>query len=216
MTTRGYVMVIVYGQPPTRALRIIWMLEEMGLPYEVREIDFATRAEDPDFIDANPVGSFPALRDGDVTMMESCAILEYLGGRYGPTTLTPTPDDPSYPAYLTYLHFGEASLAGPMNVIIATRFYAPEAQRQHWGVGFAVDNFLRKSVALARRLGESPYLAGSHFTAADISCGYAIGFARSLGVGERLDPVLIAYLDRLLDRPAYKRAAAVGAMRVRA
>lgn len=209
-------MITVYGQPPTRALRIIWMLEEMGLPYEVRTVDFARRAEDTDFIDANPIGSFPAIRDGDVTMMESCAILEYLGGRYGPTPLAPMPNDPSYPAYLTYLHFGEASLAGPMNVLIATRFYAPEAHRQHWGVGFSVDNFLRKATALTRKLSESPYLAGPDFTAADISCGYAIGFARGLGVGERLDPVLVDYLDRLVDRPAYKRATAVGAMQIQA
>ena len=201
-------MITVYGQPPTRALRVIWMLEEMGVPYQIKEVDFASRAEDPDFIDANPVGSFPALRDGDVTMMESCAILEYLGGRYGPTPLAPRPDDPNYPAYLTFLHFGEASLAGPMNVILATRFYAPEAQKQHWGASYAVDNFVRKSAALTRRLGESPYLAGSDFTAADISCGYAIGFARNLGVGERLHPALVAYLDRLVDRPAYKRAVA--------
>ena len=208
-------MITVYGQPPTRALRVIWMREEMGIPYEVRAVDFAARAEDADFIDANPVGSFPALRDGDVTMMESCAILEYLGGRYGPTPIAPGPDDPSYPAYLTYLHFGEASLAGPMNVIIATRFYAPEAHKQHWGTGFAIDNFVRKSAALTRRLGQSPYVAGPHFTAADISCGYAIGFARSLGVGERLDRLLVGYLDRLIERPAYKRAAAAGNAQVR-
>jgi glutathione S-transferase len=208
-------MITVYGQPPTRALRVIWMLEEMGVPYEVRSVDFAARAEDAEFIDANPVGSFPALRDGDVTMMESCAILEYLGGRYGPTPLAPTPNNPSYSAYLTFLHFGEASLAGPMNVIIATRFYAPETQKRHWGVGYAVDNFVRKSAALRRRLDESPYLAGPDFTAADISCGYAIGFARSLGVGESLDPVLADYLDRLVARPAYKRAAVAGTMQIR-
>jgi glutathione S-transferase len=192
------------------------MLEEMGLPYEVRSVDFAARAENTDFIDANPAGSFPALRDGDVTMMESCAILEYLGGRYGPTPLVPRPDDPSYPAYLTFLHFGEASLAGPMNIFIATRFYAPQAQKQHWGTSFAVDNFVQKSVAPTRRLETSPYLAGPDFTAADISCGYAIGFARTLGVGERLDPVLVSYLDKLVDRPAYKRAAATGRMQIRA
>jgi glutathione S-transferase len=208
-------VITVYGQPPTRSLRVIWMLEEMAVPYEVRRVDFATRTEDADFIDANATGSFPALRDGDVTMMESCAILEYLGGRYGPTPLAPTPNDPSYPAYLTFLHFGEASLAGPMNVIIATRFYAPEAHKQHWGTGFAIENFVRKSAAMVRRLAESPYLAGPDFTAADISCGYAIGFARSLGVGERLDPILVDYLEKLTDRPAYKRAAAVGAMQIR-
>jgi len=202
-------MITVYGAPPTRALRVLWMLEEMGLTYEVRRVDFATRDQDPDFVDANPAAAFPAMRDGEVAMMESCAILEYLAARYGPTPLAPDPDDPTFPAYLTYLHFGEASLAGPMNVVIASRFMAPEADRKNWGAGWVVDNFVRKSAALVRRLGESPYLAGPEFTAADISCGYAIGFARSLGAGDRLDPSLGDYLARLTARPAYQRAAAL-------
>jgi glutathione S-transferase len=70
---------------------------------------------------------------------------------------------------------------------------------------------VRKSAALTRRLSESLYLAGPNFTAADISCGYAIGFARGLGVGERMHPVLLEYLERLTERPAYKRAAATRA-----
>jgi glutathione S-transferase len=201
-------MITVYGHPPTRALRVIWMLEEMGVPYQLAKVAFAARADDAEFMQANPIGSFPALRDGDVTMTESCAILQYLGTCYGPTPLAPAPDDPSYPAYLSFLHLGEASLCGPMNVIIATRVSAPAADKQHWGVSYAVENFLRKSIAVTRRLAEHPYLAGPHFTAADISCGYAIGFARSLGVGDRLDPALVDYLDRLVDRPGYKRAAA--------
>jgi len=202
-------MITVYGAPPTRALRVLWMLEEMGLTYEVRRVDFATRDQDADFVDANPAAAFPAMRDGEVAMMESCAILEYLAARYGPTPLAPDPDDPTFPAYLTFLHFGEASLAGPMNVVIASRFMAPEADRKNWGAGWVVDNFVRKSAALVRRLGESPYLAGPEFTAADISCGYAIGFARSLGAGDRLDPSLGDYLARLTARPAYQRAAAL-------
>ena len=201
-------MITVYGAPPTRALRVLWMLEEMGLPYEVRRVDFATRDQDPDFVDANAAAAFPAMRDGEVAMMESCAILEYLAARYGPTPLAPGPDDPTFPAYLTFLHFGEASLAGPMNVVIASRFMAPEADRKNWGAGWVVDNFVRKSAALVRRLGESPYLAGPDFTAADISCGYAIGFARTLGAGDRLDPSLGDYLARLTARAAYQRAAA--------
>ena len=77
------------GNRTTRALRVIWMLEEMSVPYKSRKVDFAARGEDAEFLDASPVRSFPALRDGDVTMTESCAILEYLGGRYGPTPLAP-------------------------------------------------------------------------------------------------------------------------------
>jgi glutathione S-transferase len=203
-------MITVYGAPPTRALRVLWMLEEMGLPYEIRRVDFAARAEDAEFTAINPAAAFPAMRDGEVAMMESCAILEYLAARYGPTPLAPAADDPAFPAYLSFLHFGEASLAGPMNVIIASRFLAPEGEKRNWGAGWVVDNFVRKSAALVQRLGESPYMAGPEFTAADISCGYAIGFARSLGAGDKLDPVLGEYLARLTARPAYQRAAAHG------
>jgi glutathione S-transferase len=63
-------MVVVYGTPPTRSLRVIWMLEEVGQPYEVRGVDFAKRMEDPEFLKASPTGSFPGIRDGDVRMTE--------------------------------------------------------------------------------------------------------------------------------------------------
>ena len=201
-------MITVYGVPPTRALRVLWMLEEMELPYKVRRVDFATRHEDADFIAVNPVGTFPAIQDGKVTMTESCAILEYLAARYGPTTLVPAPHDPAYPDYLTFLHFGEASLAGPMNVIVASALRAPEGQKQNWGATHAVDNFVRKSAVLVRRLNESPYLAGPNFTAADISCAYALGLARVIGAEDDLDPVLGEYMDRLTARPAFERASA--------
>lgn len=199
-------MIIVYGAPPTRSLRVVWMLEEMGLPYEVRPIEFTKRLEDIEFLEASPTGSFPGIRDDEVRMMESCAILEYLGAKYGPTPLAPSFSDPGYPAYVSFLHFGEASLSGPLNVALASRFLAPEDQKQNWGAQFAIDLFLRKSAALAGPLGKHPYVAGDHFTAADISCGYAAGFGRFLGVEDRLNPVVQDYHQRLTDRPAFRRA----------
>ncbi len=199
-------MIIVYGVPPTRSLRAIWMLEEMGLPYEVRAIDFGRRMDDTEFLAASPTGSFPGMRDGDVRMMESCAILEYLGAKYGPTPLAPVLGDAAYPAYMSYLHFGEASLSGPLNVALAARFFAPDDQKQNWGSQFAIDLFVRKSVALAGPLRDHPYVAGEHFTAADISCGYAAGFGRFLGIEERLDPAVRDYYQRLTERSAFQRA----------
>ncbi|MGH7069433.1 MAG: glutathione S-transferase family protein [Acetobacteraceae bacterium] len=199
-------MITVYGAPPTRALRVVWMLEEMGLPYEVRPLDFASRMEDKGFLEASPTGAFPGFRDGDVRMMESCAILEYLGAKYGPTPLTPRFGDPAYPAYMMFLHFGEASLLGPLNVALASRFFAPEDQKQNWGAQNAIESFVRKSGALAEPLGRHPYIAGDRFTAADISCGYAAGFGRFLGVEERLDPAVRDYHQRLKERPALQRA----------
>jgi glutathione S-transferase len=199
-------MITVFGTPPTRAMRIIWMLEEMGLPYDLRPVAFEKRLSDPEFIAASPTGAFPAVRDGDVRLMESCAILEYLGAKYGPTPLTPSPGDASYPAYIVYLHFGEASLSAPLNVTIGTRFFAPDNEKENWGSRFAIDNFVRKSSALLAPLSQSPYLAGDTFTAADISCGYALGLAKFLGVEDRLDPKLREYAALLGERPAFQRA----------
>lgn len=201
-------MITVYGAPPTRALRVIWMLEEMGLPYQVRPVDFAKRHQDAEFMDVSPAGAIPAMKDGEVRMVESCAITEYLGARYGPTPLIPSPADPAYPAYLSFLHFGEASLAAPLNVTVGSRFFAPDDQKRNWGASFAIDLFLGRSAALVRALRDKPYVAGDAFTAADISCGFAIGVSRLLGFFDRLDPILAEYFRRLTERPAYGRAAA--------
>jgi glutathione S-transferase len=200
-------MITVYGTPPTRAMRVVWMLEEMGLPYELRPVEFEKRFSDAEFLEVSPTGAFPGLRDGDVRLMESCAILEYLGAKYGPTPLTPRPGDASYPAYVAYLHFGESSLSAPLNVAIATRFFAPDDQKENWGARFAIDNFVRKSAALLGPLAERPFIAGDTFTAADISCGYALGLPRFLGFEDRLDPKLREYVGRLAQRPAFQRAA---------
>jgi len=200
-------MITVYGTPPSRSMRVIWMLEEMGLPYTVRSVDFQKRLDDAEFVEASPTGSFPGIRDGDVCLMESCAILEYLGAKYGPTPLTPAREDPGYSAYISYLHFGEASLSAPLNVTIGTRFFAPEDQKENWGSQFAMDLFVRKSAALLVPLRRGPYVAGHTFTAADISCGWALGLARFLGFEERLDPALLEYVGRLSQRPAFQRAA---------
>jgi glutathione S-transferase len=201
-------MITVFGAPPTRALRVLWMLEEMGLPYTLRRVDFASRFDDSEFIEASPAGAMPAIVDGDVRMMESGAILEYLGARYGPTPLVPGPDDPSWPAYLSFLHFGESSMLAPLNVAIGTRFYAPEEEKRNWGALFAIDLFVRKAAALVEPLKRHAHVAGDAFTAADISCGFALGVANPMGVEDRLDPVLVDYLGRLRARPAFQAAAA--------
>src|SRR5215203_1629223 len=186
------------------------LLEEMGLDYKIHPVDFTRRLDDAEFVAASPTGSIPAIRDGDVRVMESCAILEYLGAKYGPTPLMPSFGDPSYPAYVSFLHFGEASLSAPLNVTMGSRFFAPDEQKENWGALFASDVFTRKSAALLSPLSRTPFVAGQVFTAADISCGYAVGLARFLGCEERPDPVLRDYAARLADRPAFRRALSKG------
>jgi glutathione S-transferase len=201
-------MITVYGAPPSRGIRVIWMLEELGLPYQVHPVNIATRREDADFMALSPAGAIPAFDDGHARITESMAIVEYLAARHGPTPLALVPDEADYPAYLQFLHFGEASLAAPLNVVIASRFFAPEAERENWGAKAAVHMVLARFKVLAARLAGRLYVAGDRFTAADISCAYALHLATSLGLADKLDPGLLAYYDRLRARPAYERAQA--------
>jgi glutathione S-transferase len=201
--------ITVFGKPPTRALRVIWMLEELGLAYETRSVDFRNARRDEEFMAANPAALIPAMVDGDVTMSESTAILEYLGARYGPTPLAVKPDAPNYPKYLQFLHFGEASLCGPLNVVVASRFMAPDDQKANWGATAAAEMCIRRSVLARTQLEQAPYMAGEEFTAADISVGYGLHVLGFLGLGERLDPALRDYLAKLQERPAFQRASAV-------
>jgi glutathione S-transferase len=95
-------MITVFGEG--RGFRVAWLLEEMRLPYLLRPVDLLAGVEnDPDFLGINPAGFIPAIRDGEVTMVESIAIMEYLMARYGPTPLAPNPHDPAFPAYQTGL-----------------------------------------------------------------------------------------------------------------
>ena len=135
-------MITVFGAPPTRGLRVLWMLEEMGLEYELRRVDFRNRHADEEFMRASPSGAAPGLVDGEVRMMESMAIVEYLGARYGPTPLVLSANHPDFPAYLQFLHYGEGSLSAPLNVVIASRFFAPEEEKQNWGAKMAVQMVL--------------------------------------------------------------------------
>ncbi|MBL8555747.1 MAG: glutathione S-transferase, partial [Phenylobacterium sp.] len=85
-------MITVWGGQTSRSIRVVWVLEEMGLPYRVRQVDMLAPVQDPAFLAVNPANYIPAIEDGDVVMIESVAIMEYLMGRYGPTPLAPAPD----------------------------------------------------------------------------------------------------------------------------
>lgn len=104
-------MVTVWGGQTSRSLRIVWVLEEMGLSYRIRQVDMLAPEKDQAWLSVNPGDFLPAIQDGDVTMVESVAIMEYLMGRYGPTPLQPGPEQPDFPAYQQFLHMGEAGLA---------------------------------------------------------------------------------------------------------
>src|SRR5436190_6631834 len=152
-------MITVFGEG--RGFRVVWLLEEMGLAYQLRPVDLLAGVEkDTEFLAVNPAGFIPAIRDGDVTMVESIAIMEYLMARYGPTPLAPDPHDPAFPAYQQFIHLGEAGLALPVNAIVATDMLAPEGERKNWTANWALRTFESRRGLVARQLDRTPYLAG--------------------------------------------------------
>jgi glutathione S-transferase len=197
-------MITVFGEG--RGFRVVWLLEEMGLPYRLRPVDLLAGVEkDAEFLAVNPAGFIPAIQDGSVTMVESIAIMEYLMSRYGPTPLAPDPRDPAFPGYQQFLHLGEAGLAASIYFVVGARNYAPAAERQNWSAGQAQGVFDSRLGLVTRQLARSPFLAGDTFTAADISVTYALELAQRAG-GVTLAEPERAYVARTGAREAYKRA----------
>lgn len=200
-------MLTIYHVPMTRSLRVVWLCEEMGIPYELKIETLLQPSRE--LLQANPVGSIPGIRDGDVRMAESSAILQYLTQRYGPTPLALGADHPRFPDYLQYLAYGEGSMSAYLNAIMATRFRAPPDQQQNATVDLAKGMFLRSTAALGHKLRKgADYLAGD-FTAADISVGFALGMGEALGLADQYPAPVVAYFDRLKARPALQTAMAL-------
>jgi glutathione S-transferase len=197
-------MITVFGEG--RGFRVVWLLEEMELAYRLRPVDLIAGVDDDaEFLAINPAGFIPAIQDGDVTMVESIAIMEYLLARYGPTPLAPDPHDRAFAAYQQFLHLGEAGLAASIYFVVVSRNLAPEGERDNWGARKALEVFESRLSLVRRQLARTPYLAGERFTAADISVTYALEFAQRTGCAA-LGEAEQAYVARTTARDGYKRA----------
>ena len=194
-------MITVWGEG--RGFRVVWMLEEMGLPYRLRNVDLLKGVEnDTEFLAINPAGFIPALQDGGMVMVESVAILEYLAARYGPTPLALGPGDADFGTYLQFLHMGEAGLAGAAYISTVSRMMAPEGEKDNWGARLGMHIFESRLGLVRRQLERAHYVAGDRFTAADISVTYALEFAQRTA-GYTLGEVEAAYVARMTARDGY-------------
>ena len=203
----GTAMIKVFHSPRSRSLRVIWMAEEMGLPYEVEPASLMAPSEA--FLKANPTRTLPVVVDGDTVITESIAILQYLGTKYGPTSLVPRPEDANYAAYLQFLVLGEASLAAGLTPLVRAMFMAPDDQKQNWTLKNNAESFIKQLQLVDAQLSKGPYLAGETFTAADISVGYALAFGEFLSLHDGYSPAVADYHQRLKDRPAFQKAQTV-------
>ena len=199
-------MIELWHCPDARSFRPLWALEELGLPYELHLLPFPPRMRAPEYLQVNPLGTIPALRDGDTFMSESAAIVQYLATRYGPSDLAVPADDPAYGAWLNWLHFGEATLTFPQTLVLRYRRFEP-GKAEVVADDYA-QWFLSRLRHVDRALADGDWLCAGRFTAADISVGYALLLARQLKLDAKFSPAIQAYWARLSDRPAFKAAKA--------
>ena len=191
----------------TLSIRIVWLLEELDIPYELVTIAFNPPRHS--FEQRTPTGKFPVIEDGALVMCESGAILEYLIERYGKGRLAPAIGSPDRGPYLQWVHFAEATALPPILDLTRHTMLLPEAARIP---KVAEDGRVRAVNALnvlERALAGKQYLTGDEFSGADIMMGYFLIAARMLGVIGAAHPNVGGYWERLAARPALQKALSV-------
>ena len=199
-------MIKLYHCMSARSFRPLWMLEELGLAYELLMLPFPPRLAQRAYLDVNPLGTIPLMVDGETRMTESAAICQYLCARNVPTPLQVEPGEADFGAYLNYLHFGEATLTFPLTLVLRYRRFEPEERRQPAVAEDYAKWFLGRLRTLEAHLAAQPYLCAGRFTAADVSVGYALMLAHHLGLASGFTPAVAAYWSRLRERDGYLRA----------
>jgi glutathione S-transferase len=199
-------MITLYHCMNARSFRVLWTLEEMGLPYELKILPFPPRVHAREYLQINPLGTIPLMLDGDTRMTESAAICQYLATRYGPSPLAVEPHEPTYGAFLNFLHFGEATLTFPEAIVLRYSRIEPDERRQPQVVDDYARFFYGRLRMAEATLASSDYLCPGRFTAADISVGYALLLSHYNGLSEKLPGAVRAYWERLRQREGFQRA----------
>ncbi|MDP9139846.1 MAG: glutathione S-transferase family protein [Pseudomonadota bacterium] len=187
-----------YTNPMSRGRIVRWMLEEVGQPYQTTLLDFATTAKSPEFLAINPMGKVPTIRHGKTVVTECAAICAYLAETFPEAGLLPSAE--ARGDYYRWMFFA----AGPVEAAVSNRalgVVVPPERRGMVGYGSyeAVMDALEVAVSGKR------YVAGAHFTAADVYFGSQIGWGLQFGSIEKR-PAFEAYWNGIKDRPAAVRA----------
>ena len=199
-------MITLYHCASARSFRALWALEELGLPYDLKMLPFPPRVFAKEYLALNPLGTIPLLIDGETRMTESAAILEYLVARDGPTALAVGSAEPDFGAFLNWLHFGEATLTFPQALILRYSKFEPEERRSPQVVADYTKWFFGRLRAIEAALANRQMLCAGRFTVADISVGYALMLAESLGLARDFGPQVAAYWQRLRHRDGFRCA----------
>jgi len=195
--------ITLYHHPFSRAANVVWALEELGLPYELRFIDILKGAQKaPDIVALNPMGKVPILLDGDIVVTEAAAIGLYLADRYSLGKLAPLPDDPARAAYLRWSLFSPSVIEPAVTAKAAGAQFKPG--QVGWGTYESVIPSMESAIA-----GRS-YILGDRFSMADCIFGGAVRYTLRFKLIEPTS-LFTAYAERLAARPAAQRADAKNA-----
>ena len=199
-------MIELYFAPLTRSVRILWLLEELGLPYELKRVTFQPPAA-RFFGQDTPTRKLPTIVDGDVTMCESGAIVEYILEKYGEGRLAPAIGTPARAAFLQWVHFAESTAFPPVGIVVWLMRYRGQRESEAELLEDARERAASGFEYLEESMGDSKYLVGDDFTAADVMMGFTLVAASVLGLLDERYPRLRAYLALLQARPAFQKAA---------
>ncbi|MBX3655896.1 MAG: glutathione S-transferase [Ramlibacter sp.] len=216
-------MIVLHHLNNSRSQRVLWLLEELGLPYEIKryERDRKTMLAPPELRQVHPLGKSPVITEGDLTLAESGAILEYLIDTHGAGRLVPPPGTPERLRYRYWMHYAEGSAMPPLLLKLvfdqiekaSMPFFAKPIARaiaSKAKSSFILPNIRQHLDYLEAELGRASWFAGEDFTGADIQMSFPLEAAQARGGLGASRPKLMDFLQRIHSRPAYLRAVEKG------
>ena len=215
-------MITVHHLNNSRSQRVLWLLEELGVPYKIQHYqrDRKTMLAPPELLKVHPLGKSPVITDGKLTLAESGAILEYLVDRYGEGRFKPAPGTPEALRYTYWMHFAEGTAMPPLLMKLVFDTIEKKAPLLVRPIAAAIagkakamivaPNLKRHLAYMEAELGKSPWFAGEEITAADVQMSFPLEASAARGGLDAGYPRLKAFVERIHARPAYQKALAQG------
>ena len=199
-------MIKLYLTPGTRAGRVAWLLEELEIEYDLEVLPFTKEGlKSPEHRSRHALGRVPVIEDGDISIFESGAIIQYILDKYGEGRLKPEISSDQYPYYLQWFHYCEGMVMPPMNQIVVQTILLPPDRRDETVLKQAQNLLTKSLLPINQNLEDKEYLIGK-FSGADVMLGHACFMANRLGcVGEELSAIK-SYVERISTRPAFQKA----------
>ena len=194
----------LYYARESRAVRVAWVLEELGLEYDVHKFSLGDRSmREPAYLSLHPMGRVPTLEDGKIRLFESGAIVQYILEKYGNGRFVPRSNNSNFASYLQWFHYAEGMIMPPMNTLVVETILLPPERRTEVNVKRASKLLNQMLYAVNENLSDKGYLVGPEMTAAEFMTGHAVIMSQRLGIDMQDKPYLIEYIKRLETRDAF-------------